>query len=176
MVPVRFGFVRRACGRATNSWPGGPQMTPGFSDEPRHDSYDVAIVGGAIMGASTAWFLVDNPDYDGRVLVIERDSSYRDTSTMTTTSCMRQQFSTELNVKIAQFAADFVKNLRRHLQGIPDVPQLSIRSFGYMYLAATEGFAERLRTDCLMQRAARGRCLPDDTGPDRAEISVLCVG
>ena len=129
-------------------------MTPGFSNEPRHDSYDVVIVGGAIMGASTAWFLADNPDFDGRVLVIERDSSYRDTSTMTTTSCMRQQFSTELNVKIAQFAADFVKNLPRHLQGIPDVPQLSIRSFGYMYLAATEGFAERLRTDCLMQRAA----------------------
>ena len=93
-------------------------MTPGFSDEPRHDSYDVVIVGGAIMGASTAWFLADNPDFDGRVLVIERDSSYRDTSTMTTTSCMRQQFSTELNVKIAQFAADFVKNLPRHLQGI----------------------------------------------------------
>jgi len=27
---------------------------------PTRDSYDVVIVGGAIMGASTAWFLTDN--------------------------------------------------------------------------------------------------------------------
>ena len=129
-------------------------MTPGFATAPAHDTYDVVIVGGAIMGASTAWFLADNPDFDGRILVVERDASYRDTSTMTTTSCMRQQFSTELNVRIAQFAADFVKNLRRHLRGGDHVPELAIRSFGYMYLADTEAFADRLRTDCAMQRAA----------------------
>lgn len=129
-------------------------MTPGFSSAPDHDTYDVVIIGGAIMGASTAWFLADNPDFEGRVLVVERDGSYRDTSTMTTTSCMRQQFSTELNVRIAQYAADFVKNLRRHLGGDDRVPELTIRSFGYMYLADTDAVAARLRTDCIMQRAA----------------------
>ncbi|MEO3417377.1 FAD-binding oxidoreductase [Roseovarius sp. CAU 1744] len=129
-------------------------MTPGFATCSSRDSYDVVIIGGAIMGASTAWFLADNPDFDGRVLVVERDASYRDTSTMTTTSCMRQQFSTELNVRIAQFAADFVKNLRRHLGGDDRIPQLAIRSFGYMYLADTQAFADRLRADCDMQRAA----------------------
>ena len=29
--------------------------------------YDVVIVGGAIMGSSTAWFLTDNPDFDGSI-------------------------------------------------------------------------------------------------------------
>jgi len=69
----------------------------------------------AIMGASTAWFLTDNPDFDGSVLVVERDPSYENCSTTHTNSCMRQQFSTDLNVRISQFAADFVKNLRQYM-------------------------------------------------------------
>ena len=34
------------------------------SETPFRSSYDVVIVGGAIMGSSTAWFLTDNPDFD----------------------------------------------------------------------------------------------------------------
>jgi len=111
---------------------------------PKKSSYDVIIVGGAIMGASTAWFLSDNPDFTGSVLVVEMDPSYENSSTAHTNSCMRQQFSTELNVRISQFAADFVKNLRTYMGGDDRVPELSIRSFGYMYLADTEEFAKVL--------------------------------
>ena len=121
---------------------------------PQHGSYDVIIVGGGIMGASTAWFLTDNPDFDGRVLVVERDPTYQFASTTHTNSCMRQQFSEELNVRISQFAADFVKNLRSYMGGDDRVPELSIRSFGYMYLADTEGFANVLRDNLKVQRAA----------------------
>ncbi len=121
---------------------------------PTHDSYDVIIVGGGIMGASTAWFLTDNPDFDGRVLVVERDPTYQFASTTHTNSCMRQQFSEELNVRISQFAADFVKNLRDYMGGDERVPELSIRSFGYMYLADNEGFANVLRDNIKVQHAA----------------------
>lgn len=126
-------------------------MPLGFSDQPRHAAYDVVIVGGAIMGASTAWFLMDNPDFQGRVLVVERDPSYENTSTMTTTSCIRQQFSTALNVKVSQFAADFIKNLKMHLRGAEHAPDLSIKSFGYMYLADNDAFADVLRTNQKVQ-------------------------
>ncbi len=112
---------------------------------PNKISYDVVIIGGAIMGASTAWFLSDNADFDGSVLVVERDPTYENSSTAHTNSCMRQQFSTELNVKISQFAADFVKNLRTYMGGDERVPELSIRSFGYMYLADNNEFADVLR-------------------------------
>ena len=121
---------------------------------PERTSYDVIIVGGAIMGASAAWFLSDNKDFDGRVLVVERDPSYENCSTAHTNSCMRQQFSTELNVRISQFAADFVKNIRSYMGGDERVPELSIRSFGYMYLADNEGFADVLRASQKVQRAA----------------------
>lgn len=121
---------------------------------PNHSSYDVVIVGGAIMGASVAWFLSDDPDFDGKVLVVERDTSYEFSSTMHTNSCMRQQFSTELNVRISQFAADFVKNLPRYMGNDDRVPDLSIQNFGYMYLADNDDFADVLRESQATQIAA----------------------
>ena len=117
-------------------------------------SYDVVIVGGAIMGSSAAWFLTNNPDFNGSLLVVEKDPSYEFSSTMHTNSCMRQQFSTELNVRISQFAADFVKNIRSYMGGDDRVPELSIQNFGYMYLADTEAFANVLRDNQKVQLAA----------------------
>lgn len=112
---------------------------------PQHKNYDVIIVGGAIMGASAAWFLSDNEDFNGSALIVERDPTYENAPTMHTNSCMRQQFSTALNVHISQFAADFVKNIRDYMGGDDRIPQLSIRNFGYMYLADNEDFADVLR-------------------------------
>ncbi|MEL7211425.1 MAG: FAD-binding oxidoreductase [Pseudomonadota bacterium] len=121
---------------------------------PQRKTYDVVIVGGAIMGASTAWFLTQNPDFNGTVLVIEKDPTYEFCSTTHTNSCMRQQFSTEINVRISQFAADFVKNFRTYMGGDPQVPELGIQSYGYMYLADTDAFADTLRENLKVQRAA----------------------
>jgi len=125
----------------------------GFASQPTYDSYDVVIIGGAIMGSSTAWFLTNDPDFDGRILVIERDPSYQACSTAHTNSCIRQQFSTELNVRISQFGADFVTNLRTYM-GDDRIPDMPIHSYGYMYLADTEAFADALRAAHAVQRAA----------------------
>lgn len=126
----------------------------GFTDAPRHGRYDVVIVGGAIMGSATAWFLTEMADFDGRVLVIERDPSYALCSTAHTNSCIRQQFSTTLNVQISQFGAAFVTDLRARMGGDPRVPDLKIRNFGYLYLADSNAGAEVLRANHAVQRAA----------------------
>ena len=118
---------------------------------PKRRHYDVVIVGGAIHGAATAWFLTHTSGFDGSVLVVERDPSYAMCSTAHTNSCIRQQFSDPLNVKISQFAAHFIKNLRDYMQD-PRVPQLDIQSYGYLYLADTEDFAATLRDNQQVQR------------------------
>ena len=121
---------------------------------PTRSNYDVVIIGGAMFGASTAWFLSDNPDFDGSVLVVEMDPSYEKCSTTHTNSCMRQQFSREINVRVSQFAADFVKNFRQYMGGDERVPKLSIQNYGYMYLADNEDFAQILRESHQAQVAA----------------------
>ncbi|MCV6585657.1 MAG: FAD-binding oxidoreductase [Marinibacterium sp.] len=126
----------------------------GFATRPTRSSYDVVIVGGAMMGSATAWFLTDNPDFTGSVLVVERDPSYEWCSTAHSNSCIRQQYSTELNVRISQFGADYIQNLRRYMGDDDRVPDLRIRSFGYLYLADTDGFADTLRRNAGVQRAA----------------------
>ncbi len=121
---------------------------------PLHSSYDVVIIGGAMMGSATAWFLADNPDFQGRVLVVERDPSYEWAATSHTNSCIRQQFSTELNVRISQFGAEFVQNLPRYMGAKAGAPRLRIQNFGYLYLANTAAFADVLRANHRVQVAA----------------------
>lgn len=123
------------------------------TEKPAKSAYDVVIVGGAMFGSSVAWFLADNPDFDGSVLVVERDPTYELSSTAHTNSCMRQQFSNEINVRISQFAADFVKNFRQHMGNDERVPELSIQNYGYMYFADNEAFAQSLRESQKVQLA-----------------------
>ena len=125
-----------------------------FNNIPSHDKYDVVIIGGAIMGSSTAWFLSQNPDFNGTILVVEKDQKYEFCSTAHTTSCIRQQFSTKLNVEISQFAANFINNFHKYMDSDARVPKLKIKSFGYMYLAADEDFAENLKSNQKVQEAA----------------------
>lgn len=121
---------------------------------PTRKSYDIVIVGGAMMGSSAAWFLSKNEDFDGSILVVERDPTYEFSSTMHTNSCMRQQFSAKLNVQISQFAAEFVNNIRDYMDGDDLVPELSVHNFGYMYFADNEDFANVLRENQDIQLSA----------------------
>ena len=141
-----------------------------FGSSAQHDVCDVIIIGGAIMGSSTAWFLSKSSDFNGRVLVIERDPNYEFCSTAHTNSCMRQQFSTKLNVQISQFAAHFVKNLRDYM-GDDRVPELTIQNYGYLYLADTPEFAQILRENQKVQIEAGA----ETQLLDAAEINRRCI-
>jgi glycine/D-amino acid oxidase-like deaminating enzyme len=109
-----------------------------------HASYDVVIVGGAMFGSSLAWWLTQMPGFDGTVLVIERDPTYEFASTSHTNSCIRQQFSSTINIQVSQFGVQFIKNFRKFMGDDPEVPHLALQSFGYMYLADTPELAQTL--------------------------------
>lgn len=120
---------------------------------PQNKTYDIVIVGGAMFGAAVAWFLSSNVDFDGSVLVVERDPTYQFASTSHTNSCMRQQFSQSINIRVSQFAAEYVKDFRTFMGGDERVPVLDIHNFGYMYLADGEAAAETLKAAQKMQAA-----------------------
>ena len=115
-----------------------------FQETPQKNNYDIVIIGGAIMGSATAWFLSKNIDFDGSILIVEKDPTYQFSSTARTNSCIRQQFSRELNIKISQYTAQFIRNFQENLED-DRVPKLSIQNYGYMYMADTEDKAKSLR-------------------------------
>lgn len=120
---------------------------------PKQNRYDVVIIGGAMLGSSTAWFLSQNKDFSGKILVVERDPTYAFAATSLTNSSIRMQFSEPINVQISQFGADFVKNFKTYMGGGSDLPQPIIQNFGYMYLADTQSFADLLKDVQVMQQA-----------------------
>ena len=71
--------------------------------------YDVVIAGGAIIGSSIAHHLGADPGFQGSVLVVEKDPTYASSSTTKSASSIRQQFSTEINIKISQFGIDLLQ-------------------------------------------------------------------
>lgn len=133
-----------------------------------HESYDVVIIGGAMIGSACAWWTARNPDFTGRILVVERDPTYQWASTTHTNSCIRQQFGSEINVRISQFGVDFIRNFRTFMDD-PTAPEIRLHDFGYLYLATTPAFAQVLRDNAAMQtRLGAGTRImtPDEIAAD----------
>lgn len=122
-----------------------------LTDLPTRKHYDVVIIGGATSGSSIAWHLSQDPHFKGSVLVVERDPSLKHSASKASNNCMRQQFATEINVRIAQYAAEFVKKFGDKFGQDPCVPNPPIRNFGYLYLSDSPEFTGVLQMDQRLQ-------------------------
>ncbi|CAM3408770.1 NAD(P)/FAD-dependent oxidoreductase [Thalassospira profundimaris] len=100
------------------------------------ENYDVIIVGGAVIGSSIAWHLTGRDDFKGRVLVIEKDSTYEFCSTALSAASIRQQFSTPINIEMSAYGIQFLRNLNRDLD--PEV-DIALHEKGYLILATDQG-------------------------------------
>jgi glycine/D-amino acid oxidase-like deaminating enzyme len=87
---------------------------------------DVVVIGGGAMGGATAVHLLEDPAFDGRVTIVERDPTYRRASSALSAAGTRRQFSTPENIRMSAYSFDFI----RERLG------LDIREGGYLYLAS----------------------------------------
>lgn len=101
--------------------------------------YDVVIVGGAVIGSATAYFLATNPDFNGSVLVIERDWTYAQSATALSSASIRHQFSNPLNIRISQFGTEFIRSFHDRVSVDGDAPELGFKENGYLYLGDAAG-------------------------------------
>ena len=100
---------------------------------------DVVIVGGAIIGSSVATFLARRPDFDGRIVVVERDTTFRTSSTTLSAAAIRLQFSTPLNIEMSKFGVEVIKNPLPYLAVDGEVPEVDFVENGYLFLATDAG-------------------------------------
>ena len=114
--------------------------------------YDVVIIGGGVSGCSTAYFLAASVDFDGSVLVIERDPTYINAPSANAAGGIRQQFSTPENIEIGLFGAHFVKNIDRYLSINGEVPDVGFRERGYLILATAEMMPVMRENHTIQQR------------------------
>src|SRR5688500_20368258 len=66
----------------------------------RSERADVVIIGGAIVGSSIATFLAMRPDFDGRIVVVDRDPTFRTSSQTLSAARIRLQFSLLSNIDL----------------------------------------------------------------------------
>ncbi len=102
-------------------------------------SADIVIVGGAAIGSSVAYHLASDPGFTGKVVVIEKDPSYRYSASALSAASIRQQFSSAVNIRISLFGIDFLRNIGTHLSVDGEVPAIDLHEGGYLYVASEEG-------------------------------------
>lgn len=101
--------------------------------------FDVVIIGGGVIGSSTAFFLASQPGFQGTIAVVEKDPTYAEAATPRSAGGIRQQFSTAENVLISEFGAAFFKGVGEYLAVGNERPEINFREGGYLFLATGAG-------------------------------------
>ncbi len=130
-------------------------MTSASYSAPKRGDYDVVLVGGAVMGSSSAYWLTDSPNFKGRVLVVERDPTYHLAPSARAASCIRQQFSQPINILISQFGIEFIRGFRRRMQKHypgETAPDLALKEHGFLYCWRPE-HADKAKARAELQRS-----------------------
>jgi glycine/D-amino acid oxidase-like deaminating enzyme len=115
------------------------------------ERFDVVIIGGAAIGSAAAYFLSAHAGFQGSVLVLEPDPTYTWCATTRSLASVRHQFSTPGNIRMSQFATDFICHIAEHLAVDDAAPQLGFREAGYLFLAGASGL-ETLQANHVVQR------------------------
>ena len=120
---------------------------------------DVIVIGGGVIGSSIAYHLLDD-GFAGRVIVVERDPTYARASSNLAMGGIRQQFSSALNIQLAQFSIAFYATFDRRF-GLRGAAVAAFRQRGYLFLVDAsnrdrfDGCCQLNDVDALLARSNR---------------------
>nr|XP_015192853.1 PREDICTED: FAD-dependent oxidoreductase domain-containing protein 1 [Lepisosteus oculatus] len=127
---------------------------PEINPDPPPERADVVIVGGGVVGWSVAYWLKRKQKFPERfeVVVVEKDPTYSQASTVLSAGGIRQQFSMLENIRLSLDSSMFLKNINEHLHVLNEDPiDLQFNHSGYLFLASEKG-AEVMEENHLLQR------------------------
>ena len=113
--------------------------------------YNVAIVGGAIIGSAVAFFLKRLAPA-ARVAVIERDRTYEFASTLRASGGARRQFSCPENIEMSNFSLPFIASADETLAVDGEPAHVEWHAGGYLFIVGP-GDVDVLRRNCDAQQA-----------------------
>ena len=106
---------------------------------------DVVIIGGGVMGASTAYHLAKRGCPD--VLLLERERFFGTQATGKCAGGIRHQFGTEINVQLSQLSLPMLHRFEEELE-----QPIDLNLCGYLFLLTEQEDAEVFRQNIDMQR------------------------
>ncbi|WP_186672562.1 FAD-binding oxidoreductase [Sporosarcina sp. BP05] len=95
---------------------------------------DIIIVGGGVMGSSTAYSLRKN-GFEGRILVFEKDSTYEYSSTARSAGGFRQLYSTAINIQLSRYSLHVYKDFAEKMALDGEPAEIDFKQRGYLFLA-----------------------------------------
>jgi len=120
----------------------------------------IAIIGGALSGAATAWHLA-RLGFDGNITLFERDTGFSRAATALSASGIRQQFSQAENIALSMRTLDFLRNASKHFGAETDI---GFRENGYLLLASEAGRAALAANHAVQKRCGADVALLDPAG------------
>lgn len=97
------------------------------------ENFDIVIIGGAIMGTSSAFHLREQ-GFAGTVAVIERDTGFSRSATALSAAGIRQQFSIAQNIELSRASLEFYKGFEARF-GV----SAGFQQHGYLLLSPPAG-------------------------------------
>ena len=116
-------------------------------------SYDIAIIGGGVIGSSVAYFAKAIVP-DAEICVIEPDPTYELASTPRASGGCRVQFSCPENIDMSLFSIDFIREFATRMATADRSASIDWVAGGYLFIVPPEHI-EMLQTNVRLQ-CARG--------------------
>lgn len=109
-------------------------------------SCEIVIIGGGVMGASTAYHLAQAGATD--VVLLERSEQFEDSATSRCAGGVRYQFGTEINVRLSQISLPMIERFQDELGVDPQY-----RKCGYLFVLTDEKDLPQFRRNVQMQQS-----------------------
>jgi sarcosine oxidase subunit beta len=107
---------------------------------------EVVVIGGGIMGASTAYHLAKRGCTD--VIVLESAEMFGLGSTGLNAGGVRYQFATKVNIELSKLSFGMMERFTDEMD-----QEISLRRFGYLFLLDTEKDLEQFRKNVALQNS-----------------------
>ena len=100
--------------------------------------YDIAVIGGAIIGSAIAYFLT-REGRGGNVVVVEPDPTYEFAATPRSQGGVRQLFSLPENIAMGGFGLDFYSRFEFEMAVDGELQPISFNRGGYLFVSDNGG-------------------------------------